>query len=315
MRPTRPVLATDVDLGQALRQARESLDLAQDDIAQATHVRAQFIDALERLDLAALPAGPFAMGYVRAYARALGLDPDAVAARLRKEAPPEETALGDPLGAEFRARARFRGLIATALVVVAALAAWNFAVRVKAPPARTQAAAAQAAMGVQPAAGPTVLGAPLPAPPEASNPPPYETPGLAAATAAKGPDAAAAVTARIAEEAAQAHPAEPVAAGAPFVAHGAVYGAQRAAVGVILQAVRPMSLVVRGAGGTVYFARQLGTGEAWRAPDTAGLTVDVDVPAAVEIYVGGRASGLLAQPQTPLASLTAPKAASTASAQ
>ena len=302
-------------LGQALRQARESLDLAQEDIAQATHVRVQFIDALERLDLAALPAGPFAAGYVRAYARALGLDPDAAAARLRKEAPPEETRLGDPLGAEFRSRARFRGLIAAALVVVAALAAWNLAVRAKAPVARAPASLAPAAMGAQLAAGPTVLGAPLPAPPEASTPPPYETPGLAQATAAKGPDAAAAVTARIAAEAAQARPAEPVAAGARFVAHGAVYGAPRAETGVILQAIRPMSLVVRGPGGTVYFARELGAGEAWRAPDVAGLTIDVDVPAAVEVYVGGHASGLLNQPQTPLASLTAPKAASAASAQ
>jgi hypothetical protein len=84
---------------------------------------------------------------------------------------------------------------------------------------------------------------------------------------------------------------------------------------VILQAVRPMSLVVRGAGGTVYFARQLGAGEAWRAPDVAGLTIDVDVPSAVEIYVGGRATGLLSQPQTPLASLTAPKTTPAASAQ
>jgi cytoskeletal protein RodZ len=315
LRPTRPVLATDVDLGQALRMARESLDLAQDDIAQATHIRARFIDALERLDLAALPAGPFAVGYVRAYARALGLDPDAVAARLRHEAQLEEAALGDPLGAQFKTRGRFRALIAIALVVVAALAAWNLAVRVKAPPPRAAAGAAPSAVGAQPAAGPMVLGAPLPAPPEASTPPPYETPGLAEATAAKGPDAAAEVTARIAQEAAQARPAEPVVAGAPFVAHSAVYGAPRAETGVVLQAIRPMSLVVRGAGGAVYFARQLGAGEAWRAPDVAGLTIDVDVPAAVEVYVAGRASGLLTAPQTPLSALTAPKPTLTASTQ
>ncbi|HEY2482497.1 MAG TPA: helix-turn-helix domain-containing protein [Caulobacteraceae bacterium] len=315
LRPTKPILATDVDLGQALRQARESLDLGQEDIAQATHVRAQFIDALERLDLAALPAGPFAAGYARAYARALGLDPDSVVARLRHEAPSEEARLREPLGGEFRSRARFRGLIATARGVVAALAAWTFAVRVKAPGARVQAADAPAPVVAQPAAGPTVLGAPLPAPPEASTPPPYETPGLAEATAAKGPDAGAAAAARIAEEAAQAHPPEPVAPGAPFVAHGAVYGVSHGGAGVVLQAIRPMSLVVRGAGGTVYFARQLRAGDAWRAPDLAGLTIDVDVPAAVEVYAGGRASGLLTAPQTPLAALVAPKPAFAATAQ
>jgi hypothetical protein len=158
--------------------------------------------------------------------------------------------------------------------------------------------------------GPSVLGAPLPAPPEASTPPPYETPGLAEATAAKGSDAAAAVTAEIAEEAAKARPGDRVAAGARFSPHGPVYGAPRTEAGVVLQAVRPMSLVVRGAGGAVYFARQLAPGEAWRAPDVAGLTVDVDVPAAAEVYVQGRAVGVLSQAQTPLASLTAPKAPS-----
>jgi hypothetical protein len=74
--------------------------------------------------------------------------------------------------------------------------------------------------------------------------------------------------------------------------------------------------VVRGAGGAVYFARQLSAGDAWRAPpDVAGLTIDVDVPAAVEVYAGGRASGLLTAPQTPLAALTAPKPALAAAAQ
>ena len=315
LRPTTPVLADDVDLGQALRLARESLGLAQEDIAQATHVRVQFIDALEQLDLAALPAGPFAGGFVRAYARALGLDPDAVAKRLRKEAPLEEARLGDPLGAQFQSRARFRGLLATALVVIAALAAWNFAVRAKGPSPRSAGPAAPAQTAAQTTAGPTVLGAPLPAPPEASTPPPYETPGLAAATAANGSDASVAVTARIAAEAAQARPVDPVAAGAPFAAHGPVFGAPRAETGVVLQAIRPMSLVVRGAGGSVLFARQLATGEAWRAPDAPGLTIDVDVPAAVEVYVGGRATGLLTQAQTPLANLAAPKPTSPGDAQ
>jgi hypothetical protein len=67
-----------------------------------------------------------------------------------------------------------------------------------------------------------------------------------------------------------------------------------------------MSLVVRGDGGVVSFARQLAAGEAWRAPDGAGLTVDVDVPAAAEVYVQGHAIGPLTQPQTPVASLVAP---------
>jgi hypothetical protein len=156
----------------------------------------------------------------------------------------------------------------------------------------------------QPSAGPAQLGAPLPAPPEASSPPPYVTPGLAEATAVKGPDGAAATA-----QSADANPKGPsnsIALGAAFAPHGPIYGSPRPGTGVIIQAIRPMSLVVRGAGGVVYFARQLAAGEAWRAPDMAGLTVDVDVPAAVEVYVGGRAIGPLTQPQTAVSSLVAP---------
>lgn len=301
------MLSPDVHIGQALRQARESLDLEIEDIAQATHIRAAFIAALEQLDLAPLPARPFAVGYVKAYARALGLDQDAVVTRFRQETPVQDTVLRAPLGAQLKRGARFGGLIAAAVVVIAGLASWNLLVRVKSNVPHFAASGPSAGVRSQPAAGPVQLGAPLPAPPEASTPPPYETPGLAEATAASGPTAAAAVTAQIAQEAAAARPADPIPVGSAFASHGAVYGAPRPGGGVLLLAIRPMSLVVRGAGGVVYFARQLSAGESWRAPALAGLTADVDVPAAVEIYVQGRATGALTETQTSLESLTTPK--------
>ena len=77
---------------------RESLDLAIEDIAQATRVRAAHVAALEAFDLDKLPARPFAIGYVRAYALALGLDADAVVARFRAEAPDLDTGLRAPRG-------------------------------------------------------------------------------------------------------------------------------------------------------------------------------------------------------------------------
>jgi hypothetical protein len=70
-----------------------------------------------------------------------------------------------------------------------------------------------------------------------------------------------------------------------------------------------MSLVVRG-GGAILFARQLAAGEAWRAPDAAGLAADVDAPRAIEAYVGGKAAGVLAPGLTPLSTLEAPQAPS-----
>jgi hypothetical protein len=257
------------------------------------------------MDLAALPAGPFATGYVKAYARALGLDPDIVAARFKGEAPESDTELRSPLGLRFRRWGGLRGLAAAALVVVSGFIAWNLLVRIRAVAPPSTIAAPTLAVRPKPGPGPAVLGAPLPAPPEATTPPPYETPGLANATARTGPDAAAAVTARIAAEAAAAHAVDPISAGAPFAPHGAVFGAGKGPI--VLQALRPMSLVVRSGGG-ILFARQLAAGEAWRAPDATGLAADVDAPRAIEAYVGGKAAGVLAPGLTSLSTLQAPQA-------
>jgi cytoskeletal protein RodZ len=310
LRPAVITLDQDGPLGPALRRARESLGLDVDDIALATKVRASYIAALENMDLGALPAGPFANGYVKAYARALGVDPDMAAARFKGEAPEPDTDLRSPMGIRFRRGTRLRGLAAAAIVVVAGFTAWNLLVRIRTVPARTPAAAPAIIVRTRSAPGPAILGAPLPAPPEATTPPPYETPGLAEATAKTGPDAAAAVTARIAAEAAAARPADPVAAGAAFASHGPIYGAAKGQL--LLQALRPMSLVVRN-GGAILFARQLAAGEAWRAPATDGLSADVDASRSIEAYVDGKAVGVLAPGLTPLSTIKAPQPANTAS--
>lgn len=302
LRPPKLVLTETGHVGQALRAARESLGLDVEDIALVTRVRAPHLAALEAFELDRLPARPFATGYIRAYAMALGLDSEMVVARFRSEAPPEDTALRAPAGVLFDKQRRFRGLAALAGLLIGAVVGWNLLVHAKAPAGR--APRVEAAPGLpspKPAsADPVQLGAPLPAPPEATTPPAYETPGLVASAEEDGSRAAAA--ARIAATAASAQrPGRPL--GAPFTPQGAVYGAPRGG-GVVLQALEPTSLVVRGPGGVVYFARQLAAGEAWRAPDLAGLTADVGNPADMEAYVAGRARGPLVQPLTPLAKLT-----------
>ena len=82
-------------------------------------------------------------------------------------------------------------------------------------------------------------------------------------------------------------------------------GYQIALVCVVLQSHKTTTLIVRGAGGAVYFARVLNAGEAWRASRLAGLTVDVADPAAVEVFVDGASHGPLPAAQTALAGLRA----------
>ena len=69
---------------------------------------------------------------------------------------------------------------------------------------------------------------------------------------------------------------------------------------IIIQAKKPASLIVRGAQGAIYFARQLQVGEAYRAPLGRGLTADVSDADAFDLYLNGRLLGGLSDPQTQL---------------
>jgi cytoskeleton protein RodZ len=64
--------------GSKLKQAREARQLTLHEIEWATKIRAEFLQALEedRFDL--LPSGTHARGFLRSYARYLGLDADAL---------------------------------------------------------------------------------------------------------------------------------------------------------------------------------------------------------------------------------------------
>lgn len=65
-------------LGARLRRKREEQQIALEAIAADTKIKLTLLEALERDDLSGWPSGIFRRGYVRAYARAIGLPPDAV---------------------------------------------------------------------------------------------------------------------------------------------------------------------------------------------------------------------------------------------
>jgi len=83
--------ATGGAFGELLRRAREARELALDAVADTTRIARRHLEALERSDLDALPAGPFGKGYVRSYAKLLGIDPE-------------------PILEDYRVRERQRGL-------------------------------------------------------------------------------------------------------------------------------------------------------------------------------------------------------------
>jgi cytoskeletal protein RodZ len=65
------------DLGGRLKQARLAKGVSLRDIATATKISVVALEALERNDYSRLPGGIFSRAFVRAYALAVGLEPEA----------------------------------------------------------------------------------------------------------------------------------------------------------------------------------------------------------------------------------------------
>ena len=64
-------------LGETLRQARLDRGASLLDAEQDTHIRRRYLEALENEDYGALPAVVYTRGFIRTYARYLGLDSEA----------------------------------------------------------------------------------------------------------------------------------------------------------------------------------------------------------------------------------------------
>jgi cytoskeleton protein RodZ len=81
----QPALGTS-RLGAELQLARERLGWTLEDIAASLRIRLPYLHAIEEGRIGDLPGNAYAVGFVRTYASALGLDPDEVARRFRAEA-------------------------------------------------------------------------------------------------------------------------------------------------------------------------------------------------------------------------------------
>lgn len=70
-------------VGERLRFAREAMGKSLADIAAQTKVPLRLLEALDRGAVDELPVGPYASGFARSYARAVGLDENEVAEEVR----------------------------------------------------------------------------------------------------------------------------------------------------------------------------------------------------------------------------------------
>ena len=300
-----PSLDFGSDIGIALKAAREFRGLSIEEVSDITRVRQAYLAAIEDMRLEDLPSRPFVIGYLRAYAQALALDPDAVVARFRAEHGEGVEALREPIGVRREGDPRLAAVVVAGIVIIAAIALWNVARRAmqeEAPPPLVAAEAPAATAGPSQMS----LGEPLPAPAESTTPDLYVTPGLADAAAAGGAADAVAAARKARAAAGEIAVETGPAASATFTPGGAIYGT--ASVGgpaIILQARRAAALVVQSSNGAVYFARQMSAGEAYRVPTLQGLATDVSDPAAFAVYVDGVLAGPLPAAKMPLARLAA----------
>lgn len=92
-------------LGQHLRKARESRKLTTSQVAAATHMKMQTVEAIEQEDFSRMPAAIYCKGFIKLYAEYMGMDPDPLTReyvdRFVNPPPPPEPELPDEAPASF----------------------------------------------------------------------------------------------------------------------------------------------------------------------------------------------------------------------
>jgi cytoskeletal protein RodZ len=299
------------DLADILRSTREAKGWSLEQVEEMTRVRRSYLQALETAAYDVLPPRAFAIGYVKAYAKALGLDEETLADMFKRDVSDAHPRLQAPSGASLDdVKPNYRLYVTVAAILVAIVVGWNIIQR---KPINFNKAHRDAELSNQSWSmgvplirdGVIAISKPQPAPRDQDIPAPYVTPGLesdfASLAAAKNHDEVAPVPVQDVLESRKA-----------FNPHGAIYGAQPDQSTVTLQATSSATLVVRGPDNTVYFAHQMGAGEAYRIPqtDTQGLVAEVSNFGAFEVYYNGIYAGGLDALVTPVSKINA-KAAQT----
>ncbi|MEM8826349.1 MAG: helix-turn-helix transcriptional regulator, partial [Pseudomonadota bacterium] len=82
---TEPAAAPPTHIGETLRAARIEQDRELAEVAAQTRVPLRHLEAIEAGRHEDLPALPYTVGFVKNYARAVGVDPEAAGTQFREE--------------------------------------------------------------------------------------------------------------------------------------------------------------------------------------------------------------------------------------
>jgi cytoskeleton protein RodZ len=301
-------------VGQELRAARlrRGDEIAQ--VSRALKIRKDHLEALEEDRLEDLPGKTYAIGFVRSYARHLGLDSAQYVERFKQEIsgrPDEQAREPAPIHQDDSRRLpQGWRLIAGMVIVLLGVGVWHLLspggdANQPVPPAPVlNPPKVAAAPPPQPIVPPEQSATPSPAtdsvPPAdpseqtaTATPPPAAGPTTPATQAARGQAAMSAPT--IAPATTPAPSPEAEAAAAPE--GGRTYGQQNLNPRVTLRVRADTRLTVRGEDGTMYINRDLKAGDVYQVPNTPGLTMATTDGAAIEVNLDGIALGRAGQQQ------------------
>jgi cytoskeleton protein RodZ len=274
-------------VGADLRLARERLGWALPAMAAHLRIRLCYLEAIEEGRTGDLPGNAYAVGFLRTYASALGLDQDEIGRRFRAEA----SEVNRKTELSFPAPVPERGVPAGALVLLGAVLAvgayvgWYRASAVLPPTAQVEqvperlAPLADAALAPRPAPAPAppvaIAAATVAAPPAvAADPPPAEPPAPGPALSMSSAAAASSSTGMYVPPVV---PAPSPAATLPVADE----------TRIVLRARADSWLQVRDRQGQVLLNRVLRAGETWPVPVRPNLLLTTGNAGGTEILVDG----------------------------
>jgi len=126
------VKALEDDFGSRMRHTREQRGVSLREIAEATKISVSALEALERNDISRLPGGIFSRAFVRAYAAAIGIDPEQTVREFMSQFPHESVTVGSPhvlvddeSGERRRLDPRAVMILCTLVLVAVAIIFWT----------------------------------------------------------------------------------------------------------------------------------------------------------------------------------------------
>ena len=252
--------------GADLRSARERLEWPLEQAAATLLIRRAYLEALEQGDLSLLPGNAFALGFLRSYASALGLDPDEMLRRFKAEAAEvsRRTELAFPAPVPERGLPTGAVILLGLILAVGAYIGWY----------------RLSGEGRLPAETATTIPERLAPLAEQALPPATPSPTYAQAAPIAAPVVTVAAPAAV----------PPVPGPAVVVAAAVPVPLARDQPRVMLRASGDVWIQVKDKSGTVVLNRTLHQGDTWPVPPTPGLLLTTGNAAATEILVDGAAT-------------------------